>query len=129
MTTTAITGYPIYIPPFTTSTNLGPLPPTSFPPECLSTLWDMNTYGLGMPWTYETQGCAIKTCCPYGKQYTEAWAWMTSYYSPGVCPSQYRACKPPASPSALSSAEGETIAFCCPNNYGCPQTGDFYQFW
>jgi hypothetical protein len=35
-----------------------------------------------MPWTQMTQGFAAKTCCPDEDVYTEAWAWMTSYYSP-----------------------------------------------
>ncbi|KAK2797554.1 hypothetical protein FQN50_009149 [Emmonsiellopsis sp. PD_5] len=114
------------IPRFTTSfTNLGPLPTTAFPADCLSELWDLQTTGLGIPWTYNTQGCAVKTCCPSDNAYTEAWAWMTSYYSPGVCPSQYRSCRPPAMPTALSSSQGETIAFCCPTNYDCPNVSDF----
>jgi hypothetical protein len=63
-----------------------------------------------------TQGCAAKTCCPSGNVYTEAWAWMTSYYSPSICPSQYRSCPGASAPSALSTAPGETIAFCCPTS-------------
>jgi hypothetical protein len=103
--------------PFTTFTNLGPLTPTSFPNDCLASLWDFNTPALvANPLTYQTQGCAVKTCCPSGNFYTEAWAWMTSYYSPGVCPSQYRSCAPPPSPTALSSEEGEIIVFCCPTS-------------
>ncbi|KAK6530238.1 hypothetical protein TWF694_003602 [Orbilia ellipsospora] len=88
MTTITITSVGlIYIPSWTTSTNLGPLPTTSFPPDCLSSLWDFNTPALGLPWTQMTQGCAISTCCPYGNFYTEPWAWMTSYYSPDYnCP-------------------------------------------
>ncbi|KAK2738163.1 hypothetical protein FQN55_000783 [Onygenales sp. PD_40] len=114
------------IPRFTTSfTNLGPLPTTSFPADCLSELWDLRTTGLGLPWTYNTQGCAVSTCCPSDNAYTEGWAWMTSYYSPGVCPSQYRSCRPPAMPTALSSSQGETVAFCCPTNYDCPNVSDF----
>lgn len=42
---------------------------------------------------------------------------MTSYYSPGLyCPSNYHTCSPPPSPYQLSSASGETIAFCCPSS-------------
>ncbi|OBT81514.1 hypothetical protein VE02_09750 [Pseudogymnoascus sp. 03VT05] len=121
---TAITagGNEITIPSWTTSTNLGPLPTTAFPSDCLNSFWNFNTRALGMPWRQMTQGCAAKTCCPSGNVYTEPWAWMTSYYSPGVCPSQYRSCSGPPAPSALSSAPGETIAFCCPTNYNCPNT-------
>ncbi|KAK2801542.1 hypothetical protein FQN51_005249 [Onygenales sp. PD_10] len=107
-------------PPFTESTNLGPLPTTSFPSDCLETLWDMNTAGMGIPYTYNTQGCAIKTCCPDENRYTEDWAWMTSYYSPGVCPEQYRSCPPPEGTAELATSQGESIAFCCPTNYVCP---------
>ena len=116
MTTLTFGTAEVYIPPWTTSTNLGPLPTTAFPGDCLASLWDFNTPGLGMPWTQMTQGCAAKTCCPDGNVYTEAWAWMTSYYSPGVCPSQYRSCPGPLPPSALSTVSGETIAFCCPTS-------------
>ncbi|KAH6672999.1 hypothetical protein B0J14DRAFT_61421 [Halenospora varia] len=121
---------PIVIPSWTTSTNLGPLPTTAFPSDCLSSLWNFNTNGLGMPWTHMTQGCAAKSCCPYGNAYTEPWAWVTSYYSPGVCPSQYRSCPGPPPPSALITASGETIAFCCPTNYNCPSAAgsDFFQY-
>ncbi|KFZ20223.1 hypothetical protein V502_03264 [Pseudogymnoascus sp. VKM F-4520 (FW-2644)] len=114
MTTITVGENEITIPSWTTSTNLGPLPTTAFPSDCLNSIWNFNTPGLGMPWTQMTQGCAAKTCCPSGNVYTEPWAWMTSYYSPGVCPSQYRSCAGPPAPSALSSAPGETIAFCCP---------------
>ncbi|KAH6886934.1 hypothetical protein B0T10DRAFT_575324 [Thelonectria olida] len=120
----------ISVPDFTTSTNLGPLTTTaSFPDDCLSKLYDMNTGGLGMPWTYQTQGCAISTCCPSENSYTEPYEWMTSYYSPGVCPSQYRACDPPSSPTELDSASGETIAFCCPKSYRCPGANPDGIFW
>ncbi|PMD53547.1 uncharacterized protein K444DRAFT_619082 [Hyaloscypha bicolor E] len=127
MTTITAGTVEVTIPPWTTSTNLGPLPTTAFPSDCLASLWDFNTPALGMPWTQMTQGCAASTCCPYGNFYTEAWAWMTSYYSPGVCPSQYRSCHGPMPPSALSTAPDETIAFCCPTNYGCPASG-FFQY-
>jgi hypothetical protein len=116
MTTITAGTVEVTIPPWTTSTNLGPLPTTAFPSDCLASLWDFNTPALGMPWTQMTQGCAASTCCPYGNFYTEAWAWMTSYYSPGVCPSQYRSCHGPMPPSALSTAPDETIAFCCPTS-------------
>ncbi|OBT65074.1 hypothetical protein VE03_05207 [Pseudogymnoascus sp. 23342-1-I1] len=131
MTTITVGENAITIPSWTTSTNMGPLPTTAFPSDCLDSLWNFNTPGLGMPWTQMTQGCAAKTCCPYGNVYTEPWAWMTSYYSPGVCPSQYRSCAGPSAPTALSSAPGETIAFCCPTNYNCPNTvgeNGFFQY-
>lgn len=118
MTTLTTYGVTIPVPSFTTYHNLGSLAPTSFPANCLSDWWNMQSSALGMPtvWSYHTQGCATSTCCPFGKFYTEAWAWMTSYYSPGVCPSQYKSCAPPAAPTALSSAPGETVAFCCPTS-------------
>ena len=118
MTTLTTDGVAVTVPSFTTYHNLGPLAPTSFPVNCLTDWWDMQTIALGMPsvWSYHTQGCATSTCCPSGIFYTEGWAWMTSYYSPGVCPSQYKSCVPPSAPTALSSASGETIAFCCPTS-------------
>jgi len=118
MTTLTTDEATISVPSFMTYHNLGSLAPTYFPANCLTDWWDMQTQGLGMPrtWTYHTQGCATSTCCPFGKFYTEGWAWMTSYYSPGVCPSQYKSCVPPSAPTALSSAPGETIAFCCPTS-------------
>ncbi|SPO06927.1 uncharacterized protein DNG_09621 [Cephalotrichum gorgonifer] len=120
MADTTIVDPVVPVPDYTTSTNLGQLPPTTFPPDCLNSLFDLNTIALGLPWTYNTQGCAVSTCCPSSNFYTENFAWMTSYYSPGVCPGQYRRCAPPAS---LSSEPGETIALCCPTNYQCPQVG------
>jgi len=123
VTRTDSRGHVIVLPTFTTGyTNLGPLPPTSFPADCLENLWDMNTPYLGGTLSYQTQGCGVKSCCPSGNFYTEAWAWMTSYYSPGECPSQYRSCVPPQSPTPLSSEPGEKIVFCCPTNYGCPSS-------
>ncbi|PVI02160.1 hypothetical protein DM02DRAFT_702636 [Periconia macrospinosa] len=117
------TGQVFVHPTFTTGyTNLGSLPPTSFPDDCLKSLWDMNTPVLGGTLSYQTQGCGVKSCCPSGNFYTAEWAWMTSYYSPGTCPSQYRSCPPPDSPTTLSSKPGEQIVFCCPTNYGCPSS-------
>lgn len=107
----------VTMPDFTTSTNLGPLTTkASFPEECFSDLYDMHTIGLGLPWTYNTAGCAVSSCCPSSQPYTYDWGWMTSYYSPGVCPSGYRGCDPPGEPTQLSTKPGETIAFCCPNS-------------
>src|ERR1700759_3347482 len=87
-------------------TNLGSLGPTSFPADCLESLWDFRTTPLhGATLLYNTQGCATSTCCPSGRFYTENFAWMTSYFSPGVCPSQYRSCSPPAAtfPTVITS--------------------------
>ncbi|PMD16826.1 hypothetical protein NA56DRAFT_649122 [Hyaloscypha hepaticicola] len=107
---------------FTTGyTNLGSLGPTSFPSECLQSLWLFHTSLYNDRFFYLTQGCAASSCCPSGNVYTESYAYMTSYYSLGVCPSQYRNCPPPPSPTTLLSNPTETIAFCCPTNYDCPQ--------
>lgn len=106
-------------------TNLGSLGPTSFPADCLESLWDFQTSPLLSDiYTYVTQGCAVSSCCPSERFYTDSWAWMTSYFSPGVCPSQYRSCSPPpaTAQTVLSSQPGETIVFCCPTNYACPYT-------
>jgi len=126
MTTVTTGTTTAYVPTWTTSTNLGQLTTTSFPSDCLRKLYDLNTIGLGLPWTYNTQGCAVSTCCPSGHFYSEPWAWMTSYYSPGLsCPAEYRKCPPPPSPTALSSQPGETIAFCCPTST-CAQFFPFF---
>jgi hypothetical protein len=107
---------------FTTGyTNLGSLGPTSFPSDCLQSLWLFHTSLYDDIFFYLTQGCAASSCCPSGNVYTESYAYMTSYYSPGVCPSQYRSCPPPPSPTTLLSNPTETIAFRCPTNYDCPQ--------
>jgi hypothetical protein len=110
------------IPPFTTFINFGSLPSTQLPSDCLNSSWDFNTQALvpgGID--YYTQGCAISTCCPYGTFYTENWEWMTKGYSPGVCPQSYKTCNPPQAPlPTLSTTNGETVAFCCPNNLDCP---------
>lgn len=109
-------------PTFTTFTNIGPITTSlSFPPDCYTDHYDFQTWGLGFPWRYTTAGCAISSCCPSGKYYSQGFAWMTSYYSPGLyCPSNYHTCSPPPSPYQLSSTSGETIAFCCPSSYVCP---------
>jgi len=112
-------------PSFTTSTNLGPLTTTlSFAPNCFSNFYDMNIEGLGPPGEFKTQGCCISSCCPFDNFYTKEWAWMTSYYSPGVCPSDYQSCDPPTRTGlVLTSNPGEKIYFCCPMNYMCPNEG------
>jgi hypothetical protein len=108
----------VTIPAITTSHNLGPLPSTSFPSNCLSDWWNFQTeaYGLNTVWSYHTQGCATSTCCPSDIFYTERYAFLSSYYSPGVCPDQYRSCAPPGGATALSSKADETIAMCCPTS-------------
>jgi len=113
-TTITVANVTYTLPDITTSTNLGLLPTTSFPSNCLNDLYDMRTTGLGLPWNYNTLGCALSSCCPSSRPFTSPWGWMTSYYSPGVCPSGYRTCSPPMAPTQLSSEPGETIAFCCP---------------
>ncbi|KAL3963379.1 hypothetical protein ACCO45_000383 [Purpureocillium lilacinum] len=120
-TTITVANVTYTLPDITTSTNLGLLPTTSFPSNCLNDLYDMRTTGLGLPWNYNTLGCALSSCCPSSRPFTSPWGWMTSYYSPGVCPSGYRTCSPPMAPTQLSSEPGETIAFCCPGGFECPQ--------
>ncbi|KAH7159539.1 hypothetical protein B0J13DRAFT_642900 [Dactylonectria estremocensis] len=109
------------VPEITTSTNLGPLTTKAvFPDECQSNFYNFQTFGLGWGVSFITQGCAVKACCPGGNFYTENFGWMSSYYSPGICPVGYKSCNPPPSPTALSSAPDEIIKFCCPTNYDCP---------
>lgn len=114
----------IALPPWTTftvstSTNLGPLTTAiSFPDDCLSKIWDFQTPGLQPPaeqslWTYYTQGCAVASCCPNSKPYSEAYEWLTTYYSPAVCPHSYKACLGPTG-FTPELAQGESTAFCCP---------------
>lgn len=113
--------YSFTLPPFTTATNIGPLTPTSFPKSCYTNLIDMNRDGLGPSGAWKTLGCAISTCCPSSNFYTEEWAWMTSYYSPGSCPSDYQSCSPPTQTGLiLTPREGEKIVFCCPNSLSPP---------
>ncbi|MCJ1417666.1 hypothetical protein MMC32_004010 [Xylographa parallela] len=105
-------------PSFTSSTNLGPMTTTiTFPAECRDNLYDFSTDGIGVPWTYYTQGCALATCCPSGNFYTTQYAWYTSYYSPGVCPYAYTSCP---GPSMITLQPSDSVAWCVPNGYGCP---------
>jgi len=105
-------------PSFTSATNLGPMTTAiTFPAECRDNLYDFSTDGIGVPWTYYTQGCALATCCPSGNFYTTAFAWYTSYYSPGVCPYAYTSCP---GPSMVPLQSSESIAWCVPNGYSCP---------
>jgi hypothetical protein len=101
------------IPTITSSTNLGPMTtPLTFPADCTDNMWNMQTDGLGVPWTYYTQGCAVSSCCPSSKNNpTEGWGWYSSYYSPRVCPAQYKTCQ---APSIITAAQGETVAWFCP---------------
>lgn len=105
---------PFRVPSITWSTNMGPLTTAvSLPPECLESLWNLNTPGL-MPaeiYTYLTQGCAMSSCCPSGTPYSKSWEWLSTYYSPAVCPMSYRACAPPPD---FQVEELEKVAFCCP---------------
>jgi hypothetical protein len=101
-------------------TNIGSLGPTSFPSDCLQSLWAFHTSLNDEFFSYLTQGCAASTCCPSGNFYTESWGYVTSYYSPGVCPSQYYSCPLALASTSLPYEPGETVVFCCPTNYGCP---------
>ena len=59
----------------------------------------------------------MSTCCPSGNYYMRRFGWLTSYYSPGVCPSDYKSCAPW---TALASAADETVVMCCPSRHACP---------
>lgn len=127
-TTSGATVYHSYkFPAFTTSTNIGPLTKSlAFNTGCYTNMIDMNRNGLGPSGAWKTLGCAMSSCCPSGNIYTEEWAWMTSYYSPGVCPSDYQSCAPPTqSGLSLTPKTGEKIVFCCPNSRcsNCAQLG------
>lgn len=114
--------YSFNFPAFTSSTNLGPLTSRpQFPSACYKNLIDMNRNGLGPTGAWKTIGCAMSTCCPSGRFYTEDWAYMTSYYSPGTCPFDYQSCEPPTQAGlSLTRAKGERIIFCCPNSASKP---------
>jgi hypothetical protein len=104
------------IPSVTSSTNLGPLTtPITLPAICQSALYDFQTPGLWSynpySWTYYTQGCAVSSCCPSSTPYSKPWDWLTTYYSPAVCPDAYITC---AGPENLTPRAEETLAFCCP---------------
>ena len=103
------------ITPPATLTNLGALlTPITLPPGCLQTLYDMNTPALGIvgSQSFFTQGCALSRCCPLSKAYTTGYGWLSSYYSPAVCPVSYQVCSGPAEISPTRA--GEVVAFCCP---------------
>ncbi|ORX96072.1 hypothetical protein BCR34DRAFT_607747 [Clohesyomyces aquaticus] len=120
--------------PSKTYTNLGSLPSgISFPASCTDTVYDMKHTYFGLPQFQPTAGCALKECCPSGKYYTDDWAWYFSYFSPAVCPRGYSTCLGPtasfimsSSVFILSTALGETVAFCCPSDYECPMQSPFY---
>ena len=108
---------PWTVPTVTSSTNLGPLlTPLTLPSDCLSKIWDFGTPGIQPAAltpldAYFTQGCAISSCCPSSAPYSEAYQWLTTYYSPAVCPVSYKNC---AGPTNLTPSPSETIVFCCP---------------
>lgn len=102
------------LPTISWSTNAGPLTtPATLPANCLDELWNLKTKGLmpGAAYTYFTQGCAISSCCPSSTPYSRAYEWLSTYYSPAVCPQSYRACAPPPS---FTVEVDEKVAFCCP---------------
>ncbi|KAI5854284.1 hypothetical protein BZA05DRAFT_262005 [Tricharina praecox] len=110
------------VPTVYSSTNLGPMiTPITFPDDCLSELWNMQTPGLieNAMYTYHTQGCAISSCCPSSTPYSYSYEWLSTYYSPAVCPLSWRPCPGPPS-GHVPSATGETVAFCCPSKHNCP---------
>ncbi len=102
--------------PITSSTNLGAmLTPTAFPSGCTD-IYNFNTTVLGAtgwPTTFYTGGCAMSSCCPFGRFYTTALAWYSSYYSPAVCPQRYITCPGPWEVQS-SLPRNEHVRFCCP---------------
>lgn len=98
----------------TSYTNLGPMPTVlTFPPNCQTDAFDFlgSTAGIGVPWTYYTQGCALSSCCPSSHVYSTPFEWYSKYYSPGVCPYGYAT--GPVDP-IISTASDETVRWCCP---------------
>ena len=100
------------IPTITSYVNLGPLPTTvKFPPDCQTDVYDFDALGIGVPWTYYTQGCALSTCCPSGHVYSTAFEWYSKYYSPAVCPYGYT---PGPMDPIISTSSNENARWCCP---------------
>ena len=88
------------VPTVYSSTNLGPMiTSVKFPEDCLSKLWNMRTPGLIESEIYSplTQGCAISSCCPSSTPYSYSYEWLSTYYSPAVCPQSWRPCPGPPS--------------------------------
>ena len=107
----------------TSSSNLGAMvTPMVFPPGCTD-IYRFDTSVLGMPawWptTFYTGGCAMSSCCPFGRVYTTALAWYSSYYSPAVCPQSYVTCPGPWEVQS-GLPRNEHVRFCCPTGYACP---------
>ena len=119
MATATSTATSLYtIPTVISSTNRGAmLTPVPLPTDCLKDAWNFQAGGLIQMdpsfYTYFTQGCAISSCCPSSTPYSNSYQWLSTYYSPAVCPQSYQTCLgPPA--EYLTPESGETVMFCCP---------------
>ena len=88
--------------------------PITFPSDCVSSIYDFKTNGLGLLWTYGTQGYALSTCCPSGNYYTQGFAWLMSYYSSGVCPAAYKTCGLPIDYTDQSTLSGDLLLYVVP---------------
>ncbi|KAJ5290979.1 hypothetical protein N7478_000230 [Penicillium angulare] len=89
-----------------TRSNQGALTTTFTPPSSCFTPTTQAYYGypsmiIGCP------GPGRNNCCP------PDWNWNV-YFSPGVCPSGYKACTLPT-----TTQRKETTEICCPSNYAC----------
>ncbi|KAJ5097734.1 hypothetical protein N7456_008455 [Penicillium angulare] len=89
-----------------TRSNQGALTTTFTPPSSCFTPTTQAYYGypsiiIGCP------GPGGSDCCP------PDWNWNV-YFSPGVCPSGYKACTLPT-----TTQRKETTEICCPSNYAC----------
>jgi len=123
MTTTVVTTAidPWTVPTVVSSTNRGAmLTPVSFHDDCLKDAWDFRTPGLVNldaletgGWVWYTQGCAISSCCPSSTPYSRSYEWLSTYYSPAVCPQSYQTCSGPPT-QYLTPGPSETVMFCCP---------------
>jgi hypothetical protein len=77
------------------------------------TISKLSDWGFSTKYTYETQGCALSTCCPSGNFYSEGFAWLTSSYSHGIYPQEYKTCALRSYYAGFGAASGESISLCC----------------
>ena len=100
------------IPTITSYINVGPMTTAiNFPANCRNDVYDFGESGIGLPYSYYTQGCALSSCCPSNHVYSSAFEWYSYYYSPAVCPFGYT--QGPVDP-IISTASGENARWCCP---------------